>query len=149
MRWRATTLALSMAATLLLAACGGSDRLSKAELVTKADAICKATRDKLTALPQLQAGADLVAYARKTTAIAQNTLDQLRALKPPSNLEKPYKTYQNVVVRAIAATNELADPAIQKNPTRLRQLQLANQSLSVQARAAAQTIGFKVCAVGQ
>lgn len=67
----------------LLAGCGGSSGLSKADYVSKAEALCKKANADVKALPFPQSTAGISDYAAKIVSIADQTTKDLVALEAP------------------------------------------------------------------
>lgn len=89
---------LVLAAALALAGCGGSGgksggTLTKAEFVAQANAICKDYEARIDALGEPGSVDDLVDLAAKAKPIAESGVAQLRALKPPEELQTRYDEY--------------------------------------------------------
>src|SRR5712691_3183540 len=81
-----------LAALLVLAACGGSSRLSKDEFTKKADAICakydakaKAATQGATASPKA-----LAKSIDKLIPLVKKEAGELKDLKPPKDLQDRY-----------------------------------------------------------
>lgn len=105
-----------------LTACGGSskkdDGLSRAELGTKANAICKAGETALAKIPQLsniQDAAAAAAYFSKVAPVHQNVTDQLAALKPAADVKVDWAAFMvqtnanNALLKTIEAKAEAKD----------------------------------------
>lgn len=88
---------LVLAAALALAGCGGGGTsggtLTKAEFVAQANAICKDYEARIDALGEPGSIDDLVDLAAKAKPIAESGVAQLRALKPPEELQTRYDEY--------------------------------------------------------
>jgi len=67
----------------LLAACGGSSGLSKADYVKQADAVCRDGAKQIAALEVPSDVTGLPAAAARVVAVQRATLDRLRAIHPP------------------------------------------------------------------
>lgn len=86
--------ALALTATaLLLAGCGGSSKpLTRAELTTQADAICKRVSAKLaSANKQASTEQDIARIAPQLASYEQGALTELSKLTPPAELENDWK----------------------------------------------------------
>jgi len=70
---------------LLLAACGGSDGLSKSDYVAKAEALCKKANDDIDALTTPSDLTDIAPFLDKLIATADQTTDELVALDAPKD----------------------------------------------------------------
>jgi hypothetical protein len=108
---RALGLALFLAA--LAAGCGGGGGggLSQEELRQQANAICEKYDKKIQALGSPQSPADIPAYVEKGIPLLRQGIAELRALKPPADLEDDYNRMLNETAKAIPAAEKLADAA--------------------------------------
>jgi hypothetical protein len=106
---------LTVLAALTLAACGGSSKSPRAELVAKADPICKqvSVRRKAANEALVKAGGTspkgLQLLARLAPGVASYELqavERLQTLKAPSTLEQEWQ-------RLLAGMHELAEDAVQ------------------------------------
>jgi hypothetical protein len=86
-------LALAAAATLVLAGCGGGSagRLSHAEFVKRADALCNESVAKLRALPNPATIPELVVYLEQARPIRTHFLTEARKLRPPAPDEADWR----------------------------------------------------------
>jgi DICT domain-containing protein len=98
--------ALALAATVLVAGCGGSKTLTRSQLAAKAEPICAHIQEKLGAVfsaksPQSvsHAAAEFAAYDRQATA-------ELAKLSPPGSMASDWK--------AIVTGYEVAGSAVAK-----------------------------------
>jgi hypothetical protein len=108
---RVLGLALFFAA--LAAGCGGGggDGLSQEEFRQQADAICEKYDKKIQALGSPQSPADIPAYVQKGIPLLRQGIAELRALKPPADVEDDYNRMLNETAKAIPAAEKLADAA--------------------------------------
>jgi hypothetical protein len=89
---RVATLALS-AVALAVCGCGGSKALTRAELTTKANAICKHAAAELAAANKKASNEQEIArLAPKLASYEQASLAELSKLTPPSELDNDWKT---------------------------------------------------------
>jgi hypothetical protein len=84
---RAAALLSVALATLVVVGCGGSSSLSRADLVSRANTICKRVNDKISAAGTATSAADVVRIGPGIVAAEQQGLNELRKLKPPSSLK--------------------------------------------------------------
>ena len=108
---RAVGLALFFAC--LAAGCGGGggDRLSQEEFQQQADAICEKYDKKIQALGSPQSPADIPPYVQKGIPLLRQGIAELRALKPPADVEDDYNRMLDETAKAIPAAEKLADAA--------------------------------------
>jgi hypothetical protein len=147
-RWILPMALLAFSGTAL-AACGGggSERVSAAELVQKADAICTKERSSFVRVqshppPNASVAADQTDELIKATEDA-NT--QLRDLKPPEGLQSSYDSYLEARDRVIDEMNRGKDAAEDRDSTAYGAAQAAVARGASQRRKLARALGFKVC----
>jgi hypothetical protein len=126
---------------------GGSDRVSAAELVQKADQICRQERGSFTRIqskppPNASVAADQTAELIKVTRDASS---QLRDLKPPEELRSAYDRYLDARDRAVDQMERGRDAAEDRNPATYGAAQAAVASDAPERRKLAQAVGLMVC----
>jgi hypothetical protein len=149
---RLLLLAVAVPAFVAAGCGGGSDRLTKAEFVTRADAICaKYERRVRAAMRGVPAGdsAQLATAIERVLPVIREGNDELRALSPPENLQSRYDRWMQLADGEVDAAQKLNDalrdndqPGVQ---TAFRQLQ---QRDADQDRLAREQLGLTGCASG-
>jgi hypothetical protein len=142
-------LALAVLIAGLLAGCGGgSGRLSKAEYVKRADAICAKYNAKLKALARPTSIGALPDYVDKALPLARRGDDELRSLKPPKDEEQTAKEWLDQNDSVVGSMERLRDAAKKGDragiQTALNEATSANQTANRLAR----RLGLRVCAQG-
>jgi hypothetical protein len=147
-RWILPMALLAFSGTAL-AACGGggSERVSAAELVQKADAICTKERSSFARVqahppPSASVAADQTDELIKAT---QDANTQLRDLKPPEGLQSSYDSYLEARDRVIDEMNRGKDAAEDRDSAAYGAAQAAVAHGAPQRRKLARSLGFKVC----
>jgi hypothetical protein len=147
-------LLLAVAVPAFVAAgCGsGSERLTKSEFVTQADAICAKYEQRVqAAMRGVPAGdsAQLASAIERVLPVIRKGNDELRALSPPENLQGRYDRWMQIADGEVNAARKLHDalrdndqPGVQ---TAFRQLQ---QRDADQDRLARELLGLTGCASG-
>jgi hypothetical protein len=104
---------LLLAGSIVVSGCGGGggDRLSQAEFVAKADAICQEYEAKLDALGQPQNEDELAEFADKAIPIAKDGREELGELNPPENQQENYDRWLEQGDRAIEIVEDLRGAA--------------------------------------
>jgi len=140
--------ALAFAVAALAAGCGGSGRLSKAEYVKRADAICTKYNAKLKALSRPTSISGLPAYVDEALPLARKGDRELRALKPPKDEEQTAKEWLDQNDSVVGSMERLRNAAKKGDragiQTALNEASSANQSANQLAR----RLGLRVCAQG-
>jgi hypothetical protein len=134
---------------LAVAGCGGddgNDRLTKAELVQQADAVCVEYARKVKALGDPQTLTDLSTYARSAHQALANGLDELRKLRPPAELQTRYDTWVAAGERALGRIDELQKAAAKGDQTEIRRLVDAATREDAQSDRLASQLGMTDCA---
>jgi hypothetical protein len=144
---RRTVLALSLAAlALAFAACGGKDdSLSKAELVTQADAICRSVRQKTSALGNPTTFAELQRLGAKAQDISNAGVDKLRELKPPDSFQDEWKRMLALAERQTSYAGELVAAAKARDQQKIGTIARAATLNAKRFSANARSNGFKSC----
>ncbi len=139
---------------LVAAGCGGggSDRLSKSEFITRADAICAKYEQRVrTAMKGIQAGSatQLASAIERVLPVIRTGNDELRALEPPENLQDRFDRWMRISDAEVNAAKKL-DDALRKNDQPAVQAAFAQlqESDAAQDRLAREELGLKGCASG-
>ena len=129
------------AGIVALAGCGGGSSLA-----SQADSICKTYNAKFNALPRPTASTLITYLDRGAALLAQGTA-KLRALKPPGSKSAAYQSWLTALGQELAVIQR-AETTAKSGNTRAAVTLLQQQapSVSSQARAKAQALGFKECA---
>ncbi|MDQ3675895.1 MAG: hypothetical protein M3401_03675 [Actinomycetota bacterium] len=143
----AAPLAISMLA-MGVVACGGDDKLSKADLAKKANAICKNFDKKIAAVPR-PAGARnpgiAAAYYEQTRPIVDDTVSELKKLDPEDSVEKDWKTFIDKQDELVRLLEDLVQE-IKSRDAKAQQTLGQINSGGADASAAAKRIGANSCA---
>ena len=146
-RWIAFVLFFVAAAPVAGCGGGGSEPVSAAELVQKADAICATesasfARIQAHAPPNASVAADQTAELIKVT---QDTNSHLRDLKPPEGLQAAYDRYLQARDRVIEQMNRGRNAAQNQDSAAYGAAQAAVARDAPQRQKLAQALKLKVC----
>jgi hypothetical protein len=144
MNRRALPLAAGLAA-LALAACGGGSELTKSELVTQADNICKDTSKELAKIPKPTKLSDLADYGNKASDAIGSGTKKLKGLDPEQSLQKDYDTFTDAAARQKQLASDLAGVAKSGDRAQIQAVLTKAQKADAEGKAAATRIGFKEC----
>lgn len=135
-----------VAATLAVSGCGGSSPkpLTHAELIAKANAICKTVSAKL-ATKTVKSVQDLVRIAPELASFEQTALTELSKLVPPADLESDWKTFVAGAEKLAENTAKLGEDVKSKNIKAAHALVLTTEKTTQQMLAIAKRDGFKHC----
>jgi hypothetical protein len=142
-------IALVGALAVIAAGCGGGGggkRLSRDDYVAKADAICLATVQKRQALPVPTALAGIPRYVDRALPLLDSARSDLRALRPPQELEDEVASWLEAIGDERDALSELRRAAKDKNAAKVRAIGSQGVAIERRARARAQAIGLVACA---
>jgi hypothetical protein len=134
---------------VLAAGCGGDgggERLSRADYVAKADAICLATARKRQALPVPSAIAQIPRYVDRALPLLDSERSDLRALPPPSELEDEVASWLNAMQEERGALSDLRSAAKSGNSAKVRAIGSRGAAIEQRARTRARAIGLGDCA---
>jgi hypothetical protein len=131
-------------------ACGGgganNERLTKDELVQRANGVCAEYERKVKALGNPQTLTDLVTYARSAHQALADGLEQLRELHPPAELEAKYDTWVAAGDRALERIDELQKAAAKGDQIEIQRLVNAARREDEQSDRLASQLGMTECA---
>jgi acyl-CoA reductase-like NAD-dependent aldehyde dehydrogenase len=142
-----------------VAACGGDDEgdkgLPKAELATKADAICKkaVAAARLLQVPPdfAQPNSDSVAaaeYLAKLAPITRKEADDLAALTPAAEVESEWNAFASKQKQLADYLDKVLAKARANDPSALTDLQKDVPRLGQEFTTAAGVVGARGCASG-
>jgi hypothetical protein len=143
---------LPVIATVVLVAAGcmgggtsSAPRLTKAEFIKQADAICAQFTGELEALPQPQTLADLAAMATQAKPIAEAGVARLRALRPPEELEDQVNEWLELNDSNVELIERLRAGAADGDETAVQQVAADATDNEQKADALAAEIGLTDC----
>jgi hypothetical protein len=147
-RWIA--LVLVLVAGWLVAGCGGgrgSERVTAADLVQRADEICGKERSSFARIqahppPNASVAAD---QTQELIRVTQDANSQLRDLKPPESLQNPYDRYLEARDRVVDQMNRGRDAAEDQDSAAYGAAQGAVARDAPERRKLARGLGLKVC----
>lgn len=125
---------------------GGSERLSRDDYVAKADAICLATVEKRQALPVPTGLAGIPRYVDRALPLLDAARSDLRALRPPPELEDEVADWLAAIGDERETLSELRRAARDKNAAKVRAIGSQGAAIEQRARARARAIGLVACA---
>jgi hypothetical protein len=151
---RLASLPLAVAVALVAGGCGSGDgkRLSKAEFVSRADAICAKYEKRVQSrMADVPAGdqKQLASSIKNVLPLIRKGNDELRSLKPPGSLQSRFDSWMGLADAEVGAARNLQN-ALEKND--IQAIQAAFKELqtkdAAQDRIARQDLGLTGCASG-
>jgi hypothetical protein len=140
---------ISAALAVVLAGCGGSgggDRLSKAEWVTQADAICKRVNDRLEQTEQPETMPELVTVLEQGLADVDAAIADLRELEPPEEIEGDVDAWLAKVEEASEEIEKARDAAKAQDEAKLSAALEEGTRVNDEGNRRARELGLKECA---
>jgi hypothetical protein len=140
--------AVTLATTLAIAGCGSSAKpLTRAELTSKANAICRKVAAKLVASTKGESGSQqaLARIAPELATFEQSALTELSKLMPPADLSSEWKEFVAGAETLAESTAKLGEYAKANNLTSARSLILSAEKVQAQMQATAKHIGLADC----
>lgn len=141
-------LALLVVALATITGCGsddGGDRLSRAEFVRQADAICTRYEARLDALGQPTNVAELRSFADRALPIAREGREELGKLNPPEDLDQTYDDWLAEGDQAIDIVERLRDAAEDGDQAEIQQIAREAQETDRESNRLAAELGFEQC----
>ena len=137
----------ALAVAVAVAGCGGGDgeRLSKAEFISQADAVCTKYEARLDALGQPTNVAELRSFADKALPIAKDGRKELGQLTPPADLQDTYDAWLDQGDEAIDIVERLREAAADGDEAEIQQIARDAQRADAEANRLAEQIGFEQC----
>jgi hypothetical protein len=137
--------AMLAATTVAVAGCGGSEKpLTQAELVSKANAICKSVTAKF-ATKSAKSVQDIARVAPELAAFEQKSLSELSKLVPPTNLESDWKQFVAGAELLAENTSKLGEYAKANNLKSAGRLIVSTETTQHQMQAIAKRNGLTEC----
>jgi len=131
---------------LLLAGCGGGDeRLSRAEFVEGATAICDSVDQRVEALGEPQSLEEVETLGQELGEILDEGLGELRELEPPEELEEPYARYLESGDEVADQLDELVAAAAAGDQAAVERAANDGEAISDRAVALAAAAGIPGC----
>lgn len=156
MRKRFAGFIAALALTVLLSACsGGSDRLTKAALISQGDAICKTFSDKagpigqdITAAPSADNLDQYAAAFGQLETVFADMIEGLKTLAPPEADQARWDGITSGLEDELAALREAKTAAENGDLTAFNAAGTQIGQLDSQTSQLATTYGFQVCGGG-
>ena len=128
------------------AACGGDESLSRAELASRADAVCAKYEQKLSALAAPQSLGDVEKLADRARPIVEDGIDELDDLRPPDELEDDYDRWIDANRQNLAVFDDLEKAAAEGDAARVQEVLADARDREEEADRLAARLGLDDCA---
>lgn len=140
----ALTLAAS-SAVLALAACGGDEQLSQAELREQGNAICAKYDKQIDEIAVPSAVEEIPAYVTKAAPIVEREIEALKELDPPAEDQQTFDQMIAEEEKTLAAGRSLGDAAEKGDDAAVEKALNEGNTASEKADEHARTLGLSDC----
>lgn len=133
----------------LAVACGGGgddDRLTKEELATRVNAICARVERQLDRLGEPSSLAEVAEFAGKATGFARKGVDDMRALRPPEDLESRYERFLDQGEQTVQLSIRLKNAAEEEDVEEFDKILEEAREVARRSETIARGLGFTECA---
>jgi hypothetical protein len=140
--------AMAIAALLLSSCGGGSAALSKTDFLSGANDVCSQNQQQFNRaqVPPARTAAQAEKQAGALVSIAAQALNQLRGLKPPSDLQSAYDQYLSARQQALGYLENARDAAKSNNPQAYANAKRQEGNTLPTRIQLARKVGLTVCA---
>ena len=129
--------------------CGGDERLSRDELISRGDALCREARDRSPRPPTQRTLPRLADYTEELVAVSTDIVDRFRELEPPEAEEEKYDDLVSAAEQRLAEFREAQGAARNGDAQGFAAaLERERKEHAPRYRRLAKEIGFKVCGSG-
>jgi hypothetical protein len=137
---------LTGAMGLAAAGCGGgSDRLTREELIEEADATCAEFDQQIEDVQEPESLDDIKRYVQEIRPIVEEGTDELDALEPPEELEDEYTDWIEATRSGVDRIDELEDAAASGDEQRIQEVLQGGAEGGEEADRLAREIGLQEC----
>lgn len=140
-----TLVAVLVVATAVGCTRGDGDRLSHAELVREANAICARFQKQFDALPQPRNLTEFRRYMARAIPLARQEIRALSQLEPPTEDERTFERLLANGEQTVEAAEQLRRAAADQPQAELELLFEHARQLGAEGDALARELGFRRC----
>jgi hypothetical protein len=138
-------IALGVTAAILVAGCGGDDRLTREEFVSEAEAICEEFDQRLEDVPEPESADDVERFADEARPVIEDGLAELRALQPPEELEEQWNELMDKNDEALEVLDDLSQAAASADEARLQEISEEASRQDAETDRMARAMGLENC----
>ena len=143
---RALLALVLVACATVVAACGGSSRLSRDDFAAKANGVCRKYNDELRSLPQPRSASEFADFVHKGKSLVKQEIGELRRLKPPSDLQPSFDRMLAAADRGLPILDRMETAARGGDLKKAQDLDQQLSAADQQANATARRLGLATCA---
>jgi hypothetical protein len=125
--------------------CGGDDRLSTEDFQQQANAICQKYNDKIEAV-RPSSPEEIPRFVEEGVPLIQQGLAELRALKPPEDVEDDFNQMLDLTAGAVPAARKLGEAAADNDAAGVQNALDQLERVSTSSNRIARTLGLDKCA---
>jgi hypothetical protein len=137
--------ALWVTILVLVAGCGGDDRLSREEFVSEAEAICDEFDQRVEDVDEPQSAEDVERYVNEVRPVIEDGLDELRELQPPEELEEQWDELVARNDESLEVLDDLSQAAADGDEARLQEISDEASRQDNETDRIARAIGLQKC----
>jgi hypothetical protein len=139
--------ALALACTGALAACGGDDEPSKDEFIEQADEICTDADEQLEDIEEPSTNDEIPRYLEEVLELSENVLSDFEDLEAPSEVEDDWNEYLDNSGEGIELLEEARDQAEDGDAEAARETLTGSEADELEEKEdeLAEDIGFEEC----
>jgi hypothetical protein len=131
---------------LAAAGCGGgTDRLSREDLIEEADATCAEFDQRVEEVDEPESLDDIERYVQEIRPIVEEGTDELDALEPPEELQDEYDDWIAATRSGVDRFDELEEAAASGDEQRIQEVLQGAGEGGDEANRLAQEIGLQEC----
>ena len=130
---------------LVVSACGGDERLTKAEYVRQADAICAKYERRLEALREPRTLRDVPAFIERGVPLAKRELAEFEELRPPEGDQAEVERLLTQVEETIAELERLGEAAAARDRAAAQTAAARVEEAGAEAAKLARSYGLDEC----
>jgi hypothetical protein len=141
----ATSRVIVFAVLVLLAGCGGDDRLSSEEFVSEAEALCEEFDQRVNEVDEPQDADDVERYVNQVRPVVEEGLNDLRALQPPEEFEEQWDELMAANDAGLEALDDLAQAGANGDEARVQEIIEDASRRDGESDRIAQELGLQKC----
>jgi Tfp pilus assembly protein PilP len=137
---------LVLVVLVLVAGCGGGDRLSREAFVSEAEAICDDFDQRVNAVDEPQNADDVERYVNEVRPVVEDGINELKELQPPGEFEEQWNELVAKNEESLEALDDLAQAAADRDEARFEEVTEDASRRDEESDRIAQGLGLQKCA---
>jgi PII-like signaling protein len=136
---------LGFTVLILVAGCGGDDRLSREEFVSEAEAICQEFDRRVEEVDEPQSADDVERYVNEVRPVIEDGLNELEELQPPEEIEEQWNELVAKNDEGLQMLDDLAEAGTNGDEARLQEITEDATRRDNESDRIAREIGLQEC----